>query len=102
MSSKVILDKSFLQAENRECQRLHFLRNAGYSFVLIDTLAYELGTDKNKAQWPATLNKLEKFADHIEVWFHTADLLKHEIRTQSPMDSPIDRKTTIRFCNYLR
>ena len=93
----VILDKSFLQAESKDCRRLQFLKDAGCIFVLTDTLIYELCTDINKDQWPATQRKLFPFADCIEIWQHTADLLRTEIKTQKPIYSPINQTVTDRF-----
>jgi hypothetical protein len=94
---KVILDKSFLQAESIDCRRLQFLKDAGCIFVLTDTLIYELCTDSKNTQWPATQRKLFHFADCIEVWRHTMDLLKMEIAKQSPITSPIDQEATNRI-----
>jgi hypothetical protein len=98
----VILDKSFLQAESKDCRRLHFLKDAGCIFVLTDTLIYELCTNVDKKtqrndQWPATQRKLFPFADCIEIWQHTAELLQTEIKTQKPINSPINQTVTDRF-----
>lgn len=93
----VILDKSFIQAESKDSKRLHFLKDAGCVFILTDTLIYELCTDSNKKQWPAIQRKLFPFADCIEIWRHTADLLRTEIETQKPTDSPINKTATERF-----
>src|SRR5208282_4803410 len=95
----VILDKSFLQSESKECRRLQFLKEAGCIFVLTDTLIYELCTNVDKKpqrndQWPATQRKLFPFADCIEIWRHTAELLQTEIKTQKPIDSPINQTVT--------
>jgi len=91
---KVILDKSFLQAESRDSRRLHLLRGAGAVFILADTLIYELCSDANAAQWPAVQRKLFPFADHIEVWQHVGDLLKSEVQNQKPVQSLLDESVT--------
>ena len=90
----MILDKSFIQAESKDCRRLQHLKDAGCVFVLIDTLIYELCTDSKNTQWPATQRKLFAFADRIEVWRHTDELLSMEVSAQSPTTSPIDEDAT--------
>lgn len=96
LQRKVILDKSFIQAESRDRRRLHFLQNVGCTFILTDTLIYELCTDSQSTQWPATQRKLFPFANYIEVWNHTSDLLRTEIAEQRPTTSPIDQEATDR------
>ena len=93
---RVILDKSFIQTESKESRRLHLLSDAGCVFILTDMLIYELCTDSLTTQWPSTQRKLFPFADRIEVWRHTAELLKSEITDQTPIISPIDRESTDR------
>jgi hypothetical protein len=91
---RVILDKSFLQAESKESRRLHLLREAGAVFILTDTLIYEFCSDANAAQWPAVQIKLFPFADHIEVWQHVGDILKSEVQNQKPAKSLLDASVT--------
>ena len=103
----VILDKSFLQAESKDCNRLHFLKDAGCVFVLTDTLIYELCTNIDKKtqrndQWPAIQRKLFPFADRIEIWRHTADILRIEIETQRPINSPINEAVTEGFRTWFQ
>ena len=95
-SRKVILDKSFLQAESRACRRLRALRMCGCTFVLTDTLVYELCTGSRDTLWSEAQRKLWEFADAIEVWRHTGELLKDEIATQAPVSSPLDDDLTTR------
>jgi hypothetical protein len=97
---KVILDKSFLQAESRDGRRLHALKEAGCMFIVNDMLVYELCTDGRTNQWPATQRKLFPFADRIEVWKHTSELLKSEIADQRPTAFPIDEESTDRFRSW--
>ncbi len=91
---KIILDKSFLQAEDKRCLRLHALHQCGYTFILTDTLIYEFCTGKRNTLWIEAQHKLFEFADDIEVWRHTSELLSAEIKTQSPITSPIDNDIT--------
>ncbi|MCX6865921.1 MAG: hypothetical protein NTV46_06820 [Verrucomicrobia bacterium] len=99
----VILDKSFLQAERRDCFRLHLLANAGCRLVLIDTAVYELATDsKDEERWQKMQRKLADLADSIEVWYHVSDLLNHEIARQNAIDSPVDEDGTLRLRELLK
>jgi hypothetical protein len=93
---KVILDKSFLQAESRSCRRLRALRQCGCTFVLTDTLVYELCTGSRNTLWSEAQRKLWEFADTIEVWRHTGELLKGEITMQVPVELPLDDDLTAR------
>src|SRR4051812_38828183 len=93
-SRKVILDKSFLQAEAKSCRRLRALRVCGCTFVLTDTLVYELCTGSRDTLWGEAQRKLWEFADVIEVWRHTGELLKDEVAMQAPLGSPCDDELT--------
>src|SRR3954465_5711312 len=93
---KMILDKSFLQAEARSCRRLGALRLCGCTFVLTDTLVYELCTGSRDTLWNEAQRKLRVLADVIEVWRHTGELLKDEVVTQTPVASPLDEEMTAR------
>jgi hypothetical protein len=99
---KVILDKSFLQAENQDVRRLQLLKDAGCIFVLTDTLFYELCTDCQQKQWPASQRKLFPFADSIEAWRHTMELLRQEVADQCPIASPKDQETTNRVRDWFQ
>lgn len=99
---RVILDKSFLQAENRDSRRLVAMREAGAVFVLTDTLIHELGTDSNKDSWAAMQRKLFPVWDRIECWEHTADLLKREIAGRTPMVTPVFKGGTDFWRGYFR
>lgn len=99
---RVILDKSFLQAESRNGDRLCLLRDCGASFVLTDTLVYEFCTDAKTTQWPATQRKLFLIADRVEVWRHVGELLRIEITQQRPVDSPVDQEATERVREWFR
>lgn len=101
-TKRVILDKSFLQAESSDGQRLALLRDCGALFVLTDTLIYELCTDVKTTQWPATQRKLFPIADNIEVWRHMAELLRLEIADQRPMQSPVDQDATARVREWFK
>ncbi|GEM_PF-4236873 len=101
-AKRVILDKSFLQAETQRGERLQLLRDCGASFVLTDTLIYEFCTDARTAQWPATQRKLFLIADSVEVWRHNGELLKMEIDQQRPVDSPVDQEATDRVREWFR
>ena len=95
-TKRVILDKSFLQAESRDGNRLRLLCDSGAVLVLTDTLIYEFCTDSKTTQWPATQRKLFPIAEKIEVWRHSAELLKLEIEHQRPVPSPLDQESTLR------
>ncbi len=95
-SRKVILDKSFLQAESRSCRRLRALRMCGCTFVLTDTLVYELCTGSRDTLWSEAQRKLWEFADAIEVWRHTGELLKEELTAKAPVGGPFDKSLTER------
>ena len=101
-SKRVILDKSFLQAESRNGGRLAMLRDCGASFVLTDTLIYEFCTDARTAQWPAAQRKLFPIADRIEVWRHAGELLRIEVEQQRPVESPVDQEATERVREWFR
>ena len=101
-SMRVILDKSFLQAESQRGELLCLLRDCGASFVLTDTLIYELCTDANSAQWPATQKKLFLIADHVEIWRHVSELLQLEIDRQEPVGSPVNQEATDRVREWFR
>ena len=68
----------------------------GCTFVLTDTLVYELCTGSRDTLWSEAQRKLWEFADAIEVWRHTGELLKDEIATQAPVSSPLDDDLTTR------
>lgn len=91
---KIILDKSFIQAERANAKRILALRKTGAVFVLTDTLIYELCTDSRSAIWPSVQKKLFHVADAIEVWHHTSHLLKQEIETHTPVAGPLDYQAT--------
>ena len=93
---KVILDKSFLQAESKACRRLRALRHCGCTFILTDTLVYELCTGSRDTHWSEAQRKLWEFADAIEVWRHTGELLKEELATKKPVGHPVDKDLTDR------
>ncbi|MFD0894779.1 DUF2934 domain-containing protein [Luteolibacter ambystomatis] len=97
MSRRIILDKSFLQAEARNCNRLRLLREAGYTFVVIDTLAYEFSTGRGAQEWGVAQRKLFEFSDHVEIWTHIGELLRKEVRMGVPTASPIDDDLTYRM-----
>lgn len=101
-SKKVILDKSFLQAESKGGPRLLALVDKGYSFVITDTLVYELCSGKRSNEWPVAQGKLCVVLDHVEVWCHSAKSLALEIEQQKPVDSHVDTELTNRFQELLR
>ena len=72
------------------------VRMCGCTFVLTDTLVYELCTGSRDTLWSEAQRKLWEFADAIEVWRHTGELLKDEIATQAPVSSPLDDDLTTR------
>lgn len=91
---KIILDKSFIQAESADGRRVLALRKKGAVFVMTDTLIYELCTDERLTIWPSVQKKLFRVADAIEVWHHTSYLLKREIETHAPVAEPVDLQAT--------
>ena len=101
MEKKIILDKSFLQAESKTTPRLHALKNAGYKFIIIDTLYYEFATDIRKGQWGSFHSKLKPFCGNIEIWEHISDLVQSEITTQMPVSTLFCPMLTRGFENKL-
>jgi len=93
---KILLDKSFLQAESKDCRRLRALQQCGCTFVLTDTLVYELCTGSRDSMWAEGQRKLFDFADSIEVWRHTGELLKEELAAKRPVGHPFDKNLTDR------
>ncbi|MCX7590096.1 MAG: hypothetical protein N2255_00560 [Kiritimatiellae bacterium] len=100
-SRKIILDKSFLQAESKDCSRLRALRQCGCSFILTDTLVYELCTGSSDSMWAEAQRKLFYFADTIEVWRHTEELLRDELAAKAPVGHPFDKELTDRTRYWL-
>jgi hypothetical protein len=98
----VILDKSFVQAEGKQCRRLRALREGGCVFVLTDTLLYELCTGKRDTMWLEVQRKLFDFPDDIEVWRHTAELLKEELDQKRPVLGPYSEELTERTRDWFR
>lgn len=66
-SRKIILNKSVFQADRKDCRRLRALRQCGCSFILTDTLVYELCTGSRDSMWAEAQRKPFDFADTIEV-----------------------------------
>jgi hypothetical protein len=89
---KIILDKSFLPAESKDSRRLMKLRDEGGIFIFSDTLCYELCSDDRPEQWPASQKKLFPVLDSVEVWQHVPELLRSEVKDQSPAKLPIHEK----------
>lgn len=98
---KVILDKSFLQAESKTSHRLRTLRHCGCTFILTDMLVYELCTGSHDSMWAEAQRKLFDFTDSIEVWRHTGELLKDELVSKTPVGHPFDKKLTERTHHWL-
>lgn len=95
-AKRVILDKSFLQAENSKGRRLRLLYDTGATFVLTDTLIYEICSD-SEDQWARIQRRLFPFADRLEVWHHVGPLMRDEIQHQRPIQSPVDAEGTRRL-----
>lgn len=91
---KLILDKSFLQAEPRDCRRLFALADAGCSFVCIDTLAYEFCSGRGIEDWIAAQKKLSGVAEQVESWLHVADLMREELEFNTPANDPCDQEVS--------
>ena len=90
VSRLIILDKNFLQSEDKTTPRLRALAHCGCEFVLTDTLIYEFCSDANPRLWPSLQRKLFPFADRLHLWFHTAKLLRREVCGNRPIDGPED------------
>src|ERR1035437_6647898 len=99
---KVILDKSFLQAEPRDSRRLKVLAQSGCDFVLTDTLVYELCSGEDPNQWVAAQRKLFPFADRIESWRHVGELLAEEVENQKPTSTPVYEEATRWYRNRFK
>lgn len=78
------------------------MRLCGCTFVLTDTLVYELCTGRRESLWIETQRKLWEFADTIEVWRHTGGLIKDEISAQAPVESPLSEELTNRMRSWLQ
>ncbi len=105
MSSRrlVILDKNFLQSEDRTMPRLRALARCGCEFVLIDTLIYELCSDSRLANlWQSIQKKLFPFAERCHLWFHSSELLRQEVVSNGPVVGPEDEQATRSFREQLR
>jgi len=99
----VILDKNFLQSEDRTTPRLRALARCGCEFVLIDTLIYELCSDSRLTNlWPSIQKKLFPFADRLHLWFHTSELLRREVAENRPVSGPEDKEATQRLRDWFR
>lgn len=99
----VILDKNFLQSEDRTTPRLRALARCGCEFVLIDTLIYELCSDTRLTNlWASIQRKLFPFADRLHLWFHSSELLRREVSSNSPVSGPEDDEATLRFRDWFR
>lgn len=99
----VILDKNFLQKENQETPRLRALAIAGCELVLIDTVIYEICSDKQIAQlWEVIQKKLRPFAEHVHVWMHTSEMNRWEIMNRRPISGPQAVETTELMRRLLR
>lgn len=99
----VILDKNFVQSEGRTTPRLNALARCGCEFVLIDTLIYELCSDRKlPTLWQSVQRKLFPFADRLRVWHHTSELLRKETVDNKPVSGPEDEEATQRFWDWFR
>jgi hypothetical protein len=99
----VILDKNFLQKEDRSTPRLRALALTGCEFVLTDTLIYEICSDSRLSQlWPSIQKKLFPFVDRLHLWFHTAELLRREVAENGPINGPEDADATHRLRDWFR
>lgn len=91
----IILDKNFIQKEDRTTPRLRALARCGCEFVLIDTLIYELCSDtKLPDLWPSLQKKLFPFADRLHLWFHNSELVRREVISNHPVAGPEDTFAT--------
>ncbi|MFO0939065.1 MAG: DUF2934 domain-containing protein [Gemmataceae bacterium] len=99
----MILDKNFLQSEDRTTPRLCALTRYGCEFVLIDTLIYELCSDSRLANlWPSIQKKLFPFSDRLHLWFHSSELLRLEVANNAPVGGPEDSDATHRLRDWFR
>jgi hypothetical protein len=99
----VILDKNFLQKEDRSTPRLRALALAGCEFVLTDTLIYEICSDERLPNlWPSVQWKLNPFADRLHLWFHTAELVRQEVAQNGPISGPEDADATRHLREWFR
>lgn len=98
----VILDKSFLQAESRVGRRLRALEASGCMFVLTDTLIYETCTGSRATLWQEMQRKMFPYADSIQVWWHTGELLERELSTKEPAATPLHAELTERTRQWFR
>lgn len=99
----VILDKNFLQSEDRTTPRMRALARCDCEFVLIDTLIYELCSDSRLVNlWQSIQRKLIPFAERCHLWFHSSELLRQEVATNEAFAGPEDEQATRRFREQLR
>lgn len=97
----VILDKNFLQKEDRTTPRLRALARCGCDFVLIDTLIYELCSDTRLANlWPSIQRKLFPYSDRLHLWCHGKELLDREVAANKPVSGPEDDDATRRLRDW--
>lgn len=95
-AKRIIIDKSFLQAEPRDCRRLSVLAEAGFQFVCIDTLGYEFATGNGEHGWAVAQRKLARYTERVEFWWHASDLITREIQDGLPIQDPCDHEVTER------
>ena len=94
---RIIIDKSYIQGMHRDGAPFRYMCEQGGRIVLIDTLAYELCSTANSAQWPASKCKLTACSDAIEVWAHVSEMLKVEIEQNRPYGGPLHDERTKRM-----
>lgn len=103
VSRYVILDKNFLQKEDRTTPRLRALALCGCEFVLIDTLIYEICSDDRLSNlWPSLQKKLFPFADRLHLWFHNSELVRQEVAANEPVAGPEDDFATQHLRKWFR
>ena len=94
---RIIIDKSYIQGMHRDGAPFRYMCEQGGRIVLIDTLAYELCSTANSAQWPASKYKLTACSDALEGWAHVSEMLKVEIEQNRQYGDPLHDERTRRM-----
>lgn len=94
---RIIIDASYIRKMSSNGAPFRTLCEQGARIVLIDTLVFELCSTSNRAQWPASINKLKAGVNAIEVWQHVSPMFRFELAQNRPYGDPLDKERTERL-----
>ncbi|MYD59987.1 MAG: hypothetical protein F4W91_03000 [Gemmatimonadetes bacterium] len=91
---RIIIDASYILGTSSDGTPFRTMCEQGGRIVLIDTLIYELCSNRDTNQWRASMNKLKAGVDAIEVWEHISPMYEVELKENRPYGDPLhDEKT---------